>query len=142
MAVRAARRAALGNLLLEPHAQGRDALVAVELVVGRETIFAPDVEIAAYRDLHAGAEAGAAPRPVQGGIHMADRQTTQLLDSMRPGMPFVFTTKMSMTKRLATLVSVAELFGYRYAGARQEIFSIKLAFAPDPSPRPSSERSL
>ncbi|MFK4691210.1 hypothetical protein [Streptomyces pristinaespiralis] len=66
---------------------------------------------------------------------MADRQTTQLLDSMRRGMPFEFTTKMSMTKRLATLVSVAERFGYRYAGARQEIFSIKLAFIPDPSPQ-------
>jgi hypothetical protein len=42
---------------------------------------------------------------------------------------------MSMTKRLATLVCVAELFGYQYAGARQEVFSIKLAFTPDPSPQ-------
>ncbi|MER6613529.1 hypothetical protein [Streptomyces xantholiticus] len=66
---------------------------------------------------------------------MADRQTTQLLDSMRRGMPFEFTTTMSMTKRLATLVCVAELFGYQYAGARQEVFSIKLAFTPDPSPQ-------
>lgn len=66
---------------------------------------------------------------------MADRQTTQLLDSMRRGMPFEFTTTMSMTKRLATLVCVAELFGYQYAGARQELFSIKLAFTPDPSPQ-------
>ncbi|MGW7356599.1 hypothetical protein ACWGI0_08095 [Streptomyces sp. NPDC054802] len=66
---------------------------------------------------------------------MADRQTTQLFDNMRRGMPFEFTTKMSMTKRLATLVCVAELFGYQYAGARQEVFSIKLAFTPDPSPQ-------
>ncbi|MEU1890761.1 hypothetical protein [Streptomyces pristinaespiralis] len=66
---------------------------------------------------------------------MADRQTTQLLDSMRRGMPFEFATTMSMTKRLATLVCVAELFGYQYAGARQEVFSIKLAFTPDPSPQ-------
>lgn len=66
---------------------------------------------------------------------MADRQTAQLFDHMRRGMPFEFTTKMSMMKRLATLVSTAELFGYRYAGARQEIFSIKLLFTPDPSPQ-------
>ncbi|MFG2660211.1 hypothetical protein [Streptomyces sp. NPDC048425] len=66
---------------------------------------------------------------------MADRQTVQLFDHMRRGMPFEFTTKMSMMKRLATLVSTAELFGYQYAGARQEIFSIKLLFTPDPSPQ-------
>jgi hypothetical protein len=66
---------------------------------------------------------------------MADRQTVQLFDHMRRGMPFEFTTKMSMMKRLATLVSTAELFGYEYAGARQEIFSIKLLFTPDPSPQ-------
>jgi hypothetical protein len=50
-------------------------------------------------------------------------------------MPFEFTTKMSMMKRLATLVSTAELFGYQYAGARQEVFSIKLFFTPDPGPQ-------
>jgi hypothetical protein len=66
---------------------------------------------------------------------MADRQTVQLLDHMHRGMPFEFTTKMSMMKRLATLVSTAELFGYQYAGARQEVFSIKLFFTPDPGPQ-------
>ncbi|MFF2505107.1 hypothetical protein ACFVTY_17250 [Streptomyces sp. NPDC058067] len=66
---------------------------------------------------------------------MADRQTVQLFEHMRRGMPFEFTTKMSMMKRLATLVSTAELFGYQYTGARQETFSIKLLFAPDPSPQ-------
>ncbi|MGW8688048.1 hypothetical protein ACWGNN_45000 [Streptomyces sp. NPDC055817] len=64
---------------------------------------------------------------------MADRQTVQLFDHMHRGMPFEFTTKMSMMKRLATLVSTAELFGYQYAGVRQEVFSIKLRFMPDPS---------
>ncbi|MFC9617355.1 hypothetical protein [Streptomyces sp. NPDC056938] len=66
---------------------------------------------------------------------MADRQTVQLFDHMHRGMPFEFTTKMSMMKRLATLVSTAELFGYQYAGVRQEVFSIKLRFMPDPSPQ-------
>ncbi|WP_405480433.1 hypothetical protein [Streptomyces sp. NBC_00009] len=66
---------------------------------------------------------------------MTDRQTVQLLDHMRRGMPFEFTTTMSMMKRLATLVSTAELFGYQYAGARQEVFSIKLFFTPDPGPQ-------
>ncbi|MFG2661648.1 hypothetical protein, partial [Streptomyces sp. NPDC048425] len=51
------------------------------------------------------------------------------------GMPFEFTTKMSMMKRLATLVSTAELFGYQYAGVWQGAFSIKLRFMPDPSPQ-------
>ncbi|MFG2886876.1 hypothetical protein ACGFYV_32045 [Streptomyces sp. NPDC048297] len=66
---------------------------------------------------------------------MADRQTVQLVDHMRRGMPFEFTTTMSLMKRLATLVSTAELFGYQYAGARQEVFSIKLRFIPDLSPQ-------
>ncbi|MEU6660599.1 hypothetical protein [Streptomyces sp. NPDC046821] len=65
---------------------------------------------------------------------MADRQLVQLFEHMRAGMPFEFTTKMSMMKRLATLVSTAELFGYQYVGAVQETFSIKLRFIPDPSP--------
>lgn len=82
------------------------------------------------------AACGSAGRAKTGdGRRMADRQTAQLFDHMRRGMPFEFTTKMSMMKRLATLVSTAELFGYRYAGARQEIFSIKLLFTPDPSPQ-------
>ncbi|MGW1007162.1 hypothetical protein [Streptomyces sp. NPDC002520] len=66
---------------------------------------------------------------------MADRRTLQLLDHMRRGMPFEFATTMSTMKRLATLVSTAELFGYQYAGARQEVFSIKLRFTPDLSPQ-------
>ncbi|MBO1335008.1 hypothetical protein [Streptomyces sp. VRA16 Mangrove soil] len=64
-----------------------------------------------------------------------DRLTAQLFHRMAQGFPFELSVQMARMKKLGRLVTVAELYGFHFLEARQHVFSISVAFTPDPDPQ-------